>query len=395
MRLQRLLSLFRKDLTETFRDWKMLSMTLTFAPFFVLLMYAYLRHAPPVYQVAVVNLDRGAEIASGDSFHGGQELFLALRAVRSPEGHEVLRVRAASPEEEEGLLEDRRADVVLTIPPEFSEALARFGKEVPGEDAPPVPIRSRGDPGNPDYIMAAVWADVTTMAYVEYASGIRSPLVLQPEAVSDAASLTDFELYVPGLLILSLMLLMFTGAGSLIREKDKGTLIRLRLSNLKVLEWLTAASATQLIVGILALTLTYATAWAVGYRARGDLPVLLLVGALTSLSVMAFSILVAAFLRTVFDLVTIGCFPFFILMFFSGGMFPLPGIPLFHIGDRAVELNAILPTTHSINAVNRVLSYGAGPGDILFDMGALLLVTIAYYALGTWIFTRRHMPAVG
>jgi len=382
-------------MTETFRDWKMLSMTLTFAPFFVLLMYAYLRHAPPVYQVAVVNLDQGARTAAGDTFHGGQELLLALRAVRSPEGVEILRVRAAAPEEEERLLEDRRADVVVTIPPEFSEALVSFREAPQGGTRPPVPVRSRGDTGNPDYVMAAVWADMTIMAYVEYASGIRSPLVLQPESVSGATSLTDFELYVPGLLILSLMLLMFTGAGALIREKDRGTLIRLRMSNLTVLEWLTAASLTQLIVGILALALTYATAWAVGYRARGDLLVLFLVGALTALSVMAFSVLVAAFLRTVFDLVTIGCFPFFILMFFSGGMFPLPGVPLFHIGERAVELNAILPTTHSISAVNRVLSYGAGAGDIRFDLSALILVTVVYYALGTWVFTRRHMPAVG
>jgi ABC-2 type transport system permease protein len=393
--LPRLLSLLRKETTENFRDWKMLSMTLTFAPIFVLLMYAYLGHTTPVYQVAVVNLDSGAETLGGGRFHGGQELFLALRAVRSPEGDEVLRVREATEQETEALLEDRRADVVLFIPPDFSEVLVRFREEGGRGSTPPVPIRSRGDPANPDYIMAAVWADMTTMAYVEYASGMQSPLVLQPEAVSDATSLNDFELYVPGLLILSLMMLMFTAAGALIREKDKGTLIRLRLSNLTVPEWLAAVTVTQVVLGILALALTYATAWGVGYRANGDLTILLLVGALTAVSMVAVSVLVAAFLRTVFDLVTVGCFPFFILMFFSGGMFPLPGVPLFHLGDRAIELNHVLPTTHAITALNRVLSYGAGVGDILFDLGSLLLLTIAYFALGIWVFTRRHMPAVG
>jgi ABC-2 type transport system permease protein len=113
------------------------------------------------------------------------------------------------------------------------------------------------------------------------------------------------------------------------------------------------------------------------------------------MSVMAFSVLVAAFLRTVFDLVTVGCFPFFVLMFFSGGMFPLPGVPLVHLGERAIELNHILPTTHAINALNQVLSHGAGLQDILFDLGAILLLTAAYYAVGTWTFTRRHMPALG
>lgn len=110
---------------------------------------------------------------------------------------------------------------------------------------------------------------------------------------------------------------------------------------------------------------------------------------------MAFSVLVAAFLRTVFDLVTVGCFPFFILMFFSGGMFPLPGVPLFQLGDRAIQLNEILPTTHAITAMDQILSYGAGIGDIRFELGALGILTVAFYAFGTWIFTRRHMPAVG
>ncbi len=243
--------------------------------------------------------------------------------------------------------------------------------------------------------MAAVWADMTIMGFVEYASGLQSPALLSPETTSRATSLTEFELYVPGLLILALMMLMFTAAGALIREKDKGTLIRLRLSNLTVLEWLTAVSATQLIVGILALGLTYLTAMAVGYRAQGSLFILFLVGALTSLSIMAISVLVAAFLRTVFDLVTVGCFPFFILMFFSGGMFPLPGVPIFHWGNRAIELNEILPTTHAIAALNRVLSYDAGIGDIAYELCAVMALTVLFFAMGTWVFKRKHMPAVG
>ena len=383
----RLANLFRKEMVETFRDWKMLSLTLTFAPFFVLLMYAYLGHTVPVYQVVVVNADPGGSLATG--------LIEAMAAVRSPEGDTVLLVREAREEEAEAMLQRRRADVVVRIPEGFSEAILAYRTGLSAGAAPAPVIRSRGDPGNPDYIMAAVWTDMTIMAFVGYASGIRSPLVLQPETVSGASSLTDFELYVPGLLSLSLMMLMFTAAGALIREKDRGTIIRLRLSNLSVLEWLTAVTTTQLIVGVLALALTYITAWGVGYRASGSLLLLLLVGAIASISIMAFSVLVAAFLRTVFDLVTVGCFPFFILMFFSGGMFPLPGVPLFHIGDRPIELNGILPTTHAITAMEKILSYGAGIGDILFELGAVVFLTMALYAFGTWIFTRRHMPAIG
>ncbi len=390
--LPRFRSLFRKEMLETFRDWKMLSLVLTFAPFFVLLMYGYLGHTTPVFQIAVVNQDLGGSTGAGGSEHLGDDLVEMLRGVRSPEGDTVLRVRLVGEEELEGLLESRRADLAILVPPGFSEAV--IGAREGGSPLP-VPIRSRGDPGNPDYIMAAVWADMTTMAFVEIASGLRSPALLAPETVSGATSLNEFELYVPSLLILALMMLMFTAAGALIREKDKGTLIRLRLSKLTAVEWLTAVSSTQLIVGILALGLTYLTAMAVGYRANGSLLILFLVGALASLSIMAISVLVASFLRTVFDLVTVGCFPFFILMFFSGGMFPLPGVSLFSWGERVISLNEVLPTTHAIAALNRVLSYDAGLGDITYEITAMVILTVAFFAVGTWIFTRRHMPAVG
>ena len=296
-RFSRLRSLFRKEMLETFRDWKMLSMTLTFAPFFVLLMYAYLGHTTPVYPVAVVNEDMGGRpVAGADDVNLGGESGGGSGAVRSPEGETILRVRVTEEAEVETLLENRRVDVALFIPPDFSEAILAVRR---GGGAL---HRCRSGAGGtrpiPDYLMAAVWADMTIMGFVEYASGLQVPALLSPETVTGAISLTDFELFVPGLLILALMMLMFTAAGALIREKDKGTLIRLRLSNLTVFEWLSAVSATQLIVGTLALALTFLTAMAVGYRANGSLGLLFLVGGLTSLSIMAFSVLVAAFLRT-------------------------------------------------------------------------------------------------
>jgi len=390
--LSRLAHLLRKEILETFRDWKMLSMTLTFAPFFVLIMYAYLGHSTPTYRVAVVNRDTGVVGEEEGLTSLGDQLLAVLRAVRSPEGDTILMVREAAPDEVEGLLERRQADLAVFIPPGFTRAILA-SRERGSID--PVPVRSRGDPANPDYLMAAVWTDMTIMGFVEFTAGLSSPVALAPETVSGVSSLSEFELYVPGLLILALMMLMFTAAGALIREKDQGTLIRLRLSNLRVMEWLSAVTFTQLAVGVLALALTFLTAVAVGYRANGSLGILLFLGVLTSIAVTAFSVLVAAFLRSVFDLVTVGSFPFFILMFFSGGMVPLPGVPLFHLGDRAVELNEVLPTTHAIAALNRVLSFDAGLGDIRYEIAAMLFLTLVFYALGTWIFTRRHMPAVG
>jgi ABC-2 type transport system permease protein len=384
--------LFVKEVLENGRDWKMLSLVLTFAPFFVLMMYAYLGHSTPVYDIGVVDLDEPVAGPAGTTYSASQDLIEALEAVQGPEGESILRVRVIGENEIDPYLESRRADLVLVVPAGFSRAVM---DQRAGGSPLPVALRSRGDPSNPDYLMAGVWADMTTVMFVGFASGLESPAVLAPEVVDHATSLSEFELFVPGLLILSLMMLMFTAAAALIREKDKGTLIRLRLSELRTFEWLAAVSATQVLIGLAALGLTYLTAVGVGYRPNGSLGLLFLVGGLTSLSVMALSVLVAAFLRTVFDLVTIGSFPFFILMFFSGGMFPLPGVALFEWGDRTIELNEILPTTHAITAVNRVLSYGAGVTDIVFELGALTALSALFFGVGTWIFARRHLPKVG
>ena len=204
---------------------------------------------------------------------------------------------------------------------------------------------------------------------------------------------SDFDLYVPALLALALMMLLFTAAASLIKEKDKGTLIRLRLSNMTTVEWLSAISVAQVILGLTSMGLALLTAVALGYRTSGSLVAVLMVGALTGMAMVAISILVAAWLRTVFDLMTIGCFPFFVLMFFSGGMFPIPDVQLFSVAGHTVNINAILPTTHSVSALGKVLNFGAGMSDVAFELGAVAVLTLVYFMLGVWLFTRRHMRA--
>jgi ABC-2 type transport system permease protein len=257
-----------------------------------------------------------------------------------------------------------------------------------------VVVKTYGDPTKANYIMAAVWSDMITYEYTAAAAGLKSPLEIQVNTVSGKQSLNEFELYVPALLALALIMLMFTAAASLIKEKDKGTIIRLRLSNMTTFEWLMAVSLTQVIIGMLALALTFATAVALGYRTSGSLAAMMFIGFLSSLSIIAISLIVAAYLRTIFDLLTIGCFPFFILMFFSGGMFPLPPLRLFTIGDRAMNINDILPTTHAINAMSKILNYGAGLSDVVFELGAIAVLTIVLFAFGIWLFTRRQMQAV-
>jgi ABC-2 type transport system permease protein len=378
----RLNALLRKTMIENFRDWKMLVMTLSFAPFFVVLMYFYFEDATTSYRIAVVNQDEGA-VAQG--------LIKRLEEVESGEGTFVLRVTeeedlAAAQE----LIRDRSADLVIVIPDGFSNALLQYSR---GSEAAPLVVRTYGDAANVKYMMAAAFGDYLTYEYAALITGETGPMVLEPVSLGRADAPDEFDLYVPGLLALALMMLMFTAAGTVIKEKDKGTLLRLRISNMSTAEWLAAVSITQVTVGLLAVALTYLTAWSLGYRMSGSLFDVAVVTILSSMAIVGISMIVAASLRTIFDLVTIGTFPFFILMFFSGGMFPLPDVQLFAVGARTINANDVLPTTHSIAAYDRIMNTGAGLGDVGFELAAIVLLSVVFFAIGTWAFTRRHMVA--
>ena len=388
----RIVSLFRKTLIENIRDWKILILTLTFAPLFVLLMYSYVDESTrSAYRVVVINRDAGFSDPDQGEFNAGSDLILEMVKVKDPEGRLLFEVKQeldmATAQKQ---LLNNSVDLVVEIPEDFSEVLMDFSK---GYQLDPVIVTTFGDPSRANYIMAAVWSDMITYEYTAATAGMNSPLEIHVKTVSGQQTLNEFELYVPGLLVLALIMLMFTAAASLIKEKDKGTIIRLRLSNMTTFEWLMAVSLVQVIIGMLALVLTYLTAVALGYESSGSIPAVMLVGFLTCLSIIAISIIVAAYLRTIFDLLTIGCFPFFILMFFSWGMFPLPPLRLFTVGDRTMNINDLLPTTHAINAMSKILNYGAGLRDVAFELAAIIVLTIVFFTVGVWVFTRRHMRA--
>jgi ABC-2 type transport system permease protein len=388
----RIISLFRKTMIENMRDWKILILTLTFAPLFVLLMYFYGEESTrSPYQVVVINHDAGVSTADHGDFNAGSDLIVEMTGLHDAEGRKIIEVKQdLDMVTARSQLMNNTVDLVVEIPERFSEILFSSSQ---GEQPVPAVVKTYGDPSQANYIMAAVWSDMITYEYAAAAADLKIPLEIQVNTVSGNQTLNEFELYVPALLGLALIMLMFTAAASLIKEKDKGTIIRLRLSNMTTFEWLMAVSLVQVILGMLALALTFASAVALGYQTSGSLIALLIVGLLSSLSIIAISLIVAAYLRTIFDLLTIGCFPFFILMFFSGGMFPLPPLRLFTIGDRAININDVLPTTHAINAMSKILNYGAGLGDVVFELGAIAVLTIVLSVFGVWLFTRRQMQA--
>jgi ABC-2 type transport system permease protein len=385
----RVLSVFRKTLLEQARDWASLSMVLVLCPFFVLLYWFISGGGTTSYKVLIINRDRGLDVAGQGIINEGQRVVEALNALRYKNGAPILRVEVVSDRAKaDEQLENRYAAALLIIPEGFSAALH------PRQDAAPAKrpaVTIAGDASNPAYMIASALMLTAADAIAQAISGYQPPVGWAEEFVGSGKPRTEFELYVPGLLILSIILLVFTTALPLVREREERTLRRLRVSCMTSFDLLGGISLTQIVLGAVSVALTFVVAAALGFRSNGSLFAAALVGVLTAGSVIAVGLVTACFCKNATAVLTIGTLPFFLLMWFTGAAMPIGRVNLFTWGSRQIAANDLLPPTHAVVALNKILSFGASLADIGYEIAMLVGLTALYFAAAVWIYQRTQL----
>lgn len=373
----KLIAAATKSYKENFRDWKVLAMVMLFSPFFLLLMYLLYGGGPTTYPIGIVNLDGGMAAI---------ELVDGIKEKKGPDGNYIFRINdVAELHELEQQIKDKTLDIGIVIPSDYSSVHGNAGT---GKAIVPSVIDFYGSLNNPRYPVAAVMAaDEVSMQGIT-AARVTLPASIVETFLEKQLPINEFDGYVPGLLALAILMILFTASASIVRESDKKTLIRLKLSRLGAFHFLAASCIVQASVAVGALLLAYWTAIGLGYRSGGDFGSILLIGVISSLSMVSVSLVVASFLNSIFDVLTIGCFPFFILMFFSGSMFPLPKLNVWTINGHPLGITDILPLTHTVNAFNKILNYGAGLSDIRFDLWMIVGLTLIYFCAGLLLYQK-------
>jgi ABC-2 type transport system permease protein len=386
---ERLLIICARYLRQILRDRLVLSLTLIFAPLFILLYYLITAGGSTSYGVVVVDLDEGGVGAGGQPLALGAQAAGSLRSVTYADGQPILRLLAAySRNDAEQMLRQRTAAVYLIIPPDFTRTLLALQS---GDRSQPVQITFGGDLTNPYYTVASVMAISALESYVQQVSG-QLPLINYTEhTLGVSAARTEFEIYVPGILVFSIIMLIFLAAMTAARESETGTLRRLQLTGISAFEYLGGMSIALLLVGLVAEFLAFGAAILCGFHSAGPLWVAVLIGALTSLGVIGAGLVVAAFSRNVSQAFVIANFPLGLFMFFSGSIYPLPRIDLFTIGDQPVGLYDLLAPTHAVSALNKVFVLGSDFNEVTYELISLLLLSAGYFVIGVWLFQRRKL----
>ena len=387
----RFLSIFRKTAREQTRDILGLSLTLVFAPLFVVLYALFFPSGSTTYKVLVLNNDVPIVHSDGSTFAAGDEVVQAMKGITYADGSPLLSIRTAADQSEAvPQLKDRDAQALVIIPSDFSRTI-RAARQ--GDTATIATVTFVGDLTNPYYAVASVMASAALEEYIQAATGQQRVIQIAEEPLGASAARTEFEIYVPGLLVFAVMMLVFQASMAIAREVEAGTLGRLQITRMTSLDFLGGISAWLVLVGTVSVVLTVLTAWALGFRSHGPLWLAVVVGAVTSLSIVGTGLLVACFSKSVSQAFVIANFPLGLFMFFSGAIYPIPRITLFTVGGSAIGLYDILPPTHAVVALNKVLTLGARVGDVLYELVALLVLSLVYFAAGVWLFKRKHLRA--
>jgi ABC-2 type transport system permease protein len=382
----------RKSAREQVRSFWILLLTVIMAPFFVGVYYLINESSKPGYDILILNQDKGI-VSENKIINRGEELMY------SAESQVILNIeiplkikRISTIDSAINLLSKKKADALIIIPEGFSDSLntgLTKNRPVPPE------FEFIGDMTDFNYMIAAIWGSEYVRIYIESISGFPSPFILKETSLSHTSGFTDFDLYMPGLLVLSIIMLMFTASIAFVTEIENGTILRFRLSGLTSLEFIGGITFIQLVIGIISVLITLGTAILLGFQYNGSLWLAMLVVCLAALSIIAFSIILGALSKSSNEILVIGNFPLFLFMFFTGAAFPMDSKAIFTIGGYAINFQGLMSPTHAVSAMKKVMLMDYGFKEIMPELISLITLTLVYFIIGIWIFNRRHLRVGG
>ncbi|MBN2085122.1 MAG: ABC transporter permease [Anaerolineales bacterium] len=379
----------RKTLMEYLREPQLFLFILSGPPLLVLLWYVIFLPAKDrlgdYLRIQVVNRDSGAE---------GAALVDMLRAIEF-EGKPALDVKVIGAEDQGMIsLREAKAGLMLIIPSGFTRALEDARAGIDGE--PPAEIEYAGDTASFNYVFAKGYIDPYIRGYIQVQSGLGPPVYGKYKFLPGTGTSADFDAAIPGLLVFSLLFLIISSASSLVQEEMHRTLTRFRLARVSGFDLVAGVGLAQMVLAVMEVTIGFLTAVLLGYGRGTDLlqpmRILLLFGVsvLFAVPVVGLGMITAAFSRNDGDAASLGSILLVPMVFLSGILFPMPAVPLFAIGTRAVGLYDLIPSTLASEAIRKAVTLGDASA-LVYPVAGLLLETIIIVWIGAALFQKRKL----
>lgn len=428
----KIIHIIKKSSKEQLRSFWMLLLTLSMGPFFIFVYFLIAQSSERNYNVLIENRDTGVVVAyepkpnkinanlESNRVNHGERLIAYANKELIKNGYEYINCnQVTSSDSAQILLKDKKAHALIVIPQNFSATLysnihsentirdtSSENKGLTNSDSSNlIDIHYTGDLTSEGYLLSALFIDDAIKNYTDSIMNRQKIINVSETALGNSDNLSEFDLVVPGILIVSIIMMMFTASIAFIWEVENKTITLLKLSNLNPIEYLLGVSSVQTIIGVVAAFLSLGTAIALGFSVGGSVDsmyvggtqnnisiivTIFIVSALTSLSIVAFSLIVAACTKSANEILIVGCFPMFLFMFFSGAAFPLNTSPLFSIAGYPLSIQSLMSPTHATSALNKILVMDQSLTNIIPELISISILTIIYLIIGAILFKKRH-----
>lgn len=391
---RKVFKIFIKSLIEQTRDWRTLGTSLVLPVIFMIIFGLAFGTSYYTYKIFVLDQDQ-AEAGQRDF---SRDFINRLQEAKYEDGTDIFEVVLIETRKGTGVkLQKRNVAALITIPVDFSSTMAKWCQSSAAPEAgviEPCRIGVEGDPAFPAFSLVKMMIDAIVSDFISGSTGFKP--VIQSEAIYIGTKRkgSEFDYIAPGLMLFAIFMLIFQVSMVLVKESEQKTLRRMLLSRLRTWELLWGISLTQVLLAAIMIPIMVAAAVSVGFSSQGSLFNGMVVGILTAFSAIALGLWVAAFSRNSTQAFLVSNALIVPVVFLSGTFFPLPKITLFHLGERAFTLFEIQPATHAVNAFNRIFLYGAGLGDIVYELTMLVVLSALFFITGLWIWKYMHLKRV-
>ena len=223
-------------------------------------------------------------------------------------------------------------------------------------------------------------------------------MVVQNKAISVAA-FSSFDLQVPSILVFAILMGSMPVALVMAREESMGTLSRLKLTRMRSFDLLFGTTMPFTILGVAQVLILLGVAIFMGYNynAAGNLWLVIFIALWGILATIALGLIMAALSRDEDQAAAMGPAIVLPLSFLTSAFFPMPTVTLtrdFMGTGRPFELYDWLPWTQCSKALAKVLTFGAGPDEVVLELGLMMLTTVVLFAFSVALYHNRRLKAL-
>ena len=356
-------AVFRKEVLHIRRNRGVLIVTVMM-PVMQMLLFGFIDQT--VHDVPTVVVDQDRSVQS-------RELMDELRATRTFDIQQI----TTSPDAARRAIISGKAGVGVVIPPDYHDRRghnqpAKILVLIDGSDS----TVSAGALAAINGVIAQNNLEILTR---DARGGM--PMSAQPIILFNPEGRTA-NYIIPGLVaILMQMIAIFLASGSVVREREKGTMEQLMVTPVDPLGLMLGKVAPYLVLGLGETALILAIMrWAFAVPIQGSLVFLFAIMIVYLAALLALGLFISTRAKTEMEAMQMAQMLVLPSVFLSGYIFPFKGMPLV-----LQAIGQVLPATHMVAVMRGIVLRDAGPSEMLAHVLALVAFAVAL----VWLSVRR------